>query len=37
MTVVGNQGRMGRFERFRVGEYDSGGGLSENILAGNWI
>lgn len=35
MTVVGNRVRMEGFERFWVGEYDSGGGLSEKVVF--WI
>ena len=32
MTVVENRGRMGGSERFWVGEYDDGGGLSEKVV-----
>ena len=37
MTVVRNGVRMGGSERFWVGKYDGGGGLSEKsgVLAGN--
>ena len=32
MTVVGNRVRMGGSERFWVGKYDDGGGLSEKVV-----
>ena len=32
MTVVRNRVRMGGSERFWVGKYDGGGGLSEKVM-----
>ena len=32
VTVVGNRARMGGSERFWVGKYDDGGGLSEKVV-----